>query len=177
MKILGSCNFYLVHPDSKKLLDVTFFVAINDGNVLLSCKTTLVLGLIQLRSRPDYLPPRASLITSSMDHPMKTKPVKISVHTFQRKVSTQSQTQEISAQAPLTTIAKKQGVSKLIMSKEQILTHYPHVFEGIVKFHGPPYNIQLTQAFLPNKHLATQSQFILGRTLNKRWTRCSRQES
>ena len=29
MKIVGSCRFYLVHLDSKKLLDVPFFVAIN----------------------------------------------------------------------------------------------------------------------------------------------------
>ena len=47
LKIVGSCNFYLVYLDSKKLIDVTFFVATNDGSVLLSCKTTLVLGLIQ----------------------------------------------------------------------------------------------------------------------------------
>ena len=36
VKIIGSCRFYLVHPDSKKLLDVTFFVATNDGSMLLS---------------------------------------------------------------------------------------------------------------------------------------------
>ena len=61
IKIVGSCRFYLVHLDSKKLLDVTFFVAINDGSMFLSCKTTLALGLIQPRSRLDYLPPRPSL--------------------------------------------------------------------------------------------------------------------
>ena len=81
VKIVGSCNFYLVHPDSKKLIDVTFFVATNDRSVLLSCKTTLALGLIPPRSRLDYLPPRARLITSSVDHPKKTKPAKVSVHT------------------------------------------------------------------------------------------------
>ena len=72
VKIVDSCMFYLVHPDTKKLMDVTFFVAVNDGSMLLSCKTTLMLGLIQPRSRLDYLPPRASLITSSADHPKKT---------------------------------------------------------------------------------------------------------
>ena len=60
VKIVGSCRFYLVYPDSKNLVDVTFFVAINNGRMLLSCKTTLALGLIQPRSRLDYLPPRAS---------------------------------------------------------------------------------------------------------------------
>ena len=45
----------------------------NDGNVLLSCKTTLLLGLLQPRSRLDYLPPRVSLIASSADHPKEDK--------------------------------------------------------------------------------------------------------
>ena len=73
VKIVGSCMFYLVHPDTKKLMDVTFFVAVNDGSVLLPCKTTLILGLIQPRTRLNYLPPIASLITSSADQPRKTK--------------------------------------------------------------------------------------------------------
>ena len=69
VKIVGSSVFYLVHPDTKKVMDVTFFVAVNDGSMLLSCKTALMLGSIQPRTRLDYLPPRASLITSSTDHP------------------------------------------------------------------------------------------------------------
>ena len=38
VKIVGSCTFYIVHPDTKKLIEVTFYVAMNDGSVLLSCK-------------------------------------------------------------------------------------------------------------------------------------------
>ena len=49
VKIVGSCRFFLVHLDSKMLVDVTFFVAIKDGSVLLSCKIPLALGLIQPR--------------------------------------------------------------------------------------------------------------------------------
>ena len=73
VKIVGTCKFYLVHLDTKKLLETAFYVAMNDGSVLLLCKTTLLLGLIQPSSRLDYLPPRASLITSSADHPKKMK--------------------------------------------------------------------------------------------------------
>ena len=98
VKIVGSFRFYLVHPDSKKLLEVTFFVATNDGSVLLSCQTTLALGLIQPRSRLDYLPHRNSLITSSLDHAKKTNPVKVLAHTFKQKVSAQSHTQEVATQ-------------------------------------------------------------------------------
>ena len=72
VKIVGSCTFYLVHPDTKKLIEVTFYVAMNNGSVL-SCKTTLLLGLIQPRPRLDYLLPRASLITNSADHSKKNK--------------------------------------------------------------------------------------------------------
>ena len=79
VRIVGSCKFYLVHLDTKKLQDVTFFVAKNDGSVLLSCTTILALGLIHPRTRLDYLPPRASLITSSVDHPKRTR-CQVAVH-------------------------------------------------------------------------------------------------
>ena len=86
VKIVGSCKFHLVHLNTKRLLETTFYAAMNDGSVLLSCKTTLLLGLIQPRSRLDYLPPRASLITSSADHPKKTKEV---LHTQMKPVAAQ----------------------------------------------------------------------------------------
>ena len=75
---------YLVHLDTKKLMDVIFFVAVNEGNVLLSCKTTLMLGLIQPRTRFDYLPPRASLITSSACYVLWT--LNISLNSLQMHV-------------------------------------------------------------------------------------------
>ena len=37
VKIVCSCMFYLVHLDTNILMDVTFFVAVNDGSMLLSC--------------------------------------------------------------------------------------------------------------------------------------------
>ena len=86
MKVIGSCTFHLVHPDTKRLLETTFYVVMDNGSVLLSCKTTLLLGLIQPRSRLDYLPPKASCITSSADHPKKTRAV---LHVQKQEVSTQ----------------------------------------------------------------------------------------
>ena len=44
VKIVGSCMFYLVHLDTKKLIEVTFYVAMNNGSLQLSCKTTLLLA-------------------------------------------------------------------------------------------------------------------------------------
>ena len=92
VNIVGSCLFYLVHPDTKKLQEVTFSFAQNDGSVLLSCTTTSVLGLIQPHTRLDYLPPRASLVTSSVDHPKKT--TRVYVHSQGKEVSTQNLKQE-----------------------------------------------------------------------------------
>ena len=43
VKIIGSCIYDVVHPDTKKLVPVTFYIANNNGSVLLSCKTTLAL--------------------------------------------------------------------------------------------------------------------------------------
>ena len=57
VKIIGPCSYGIVHPDTKKLVSVTFYVANNDGSILISCKTTLALHLIQLQSRLDYFPP------------------------------------------------------------------------------------------------------------------------
>ena len=89
VKIIGSCIFDVVHPETKKLVPVTFYVANNDGSVLLSCKTTLALQLIQPWLRLDYLPPWASLITSIMDHPKKMKMTALKVHQSKQEVSDQ----------------------------------------------------------------------------------------
>ena len=105
VKIVGSCTFHLVHPDTKRLLET-----MNDRNVLLSCKTTLLLGLIQPGSRLDYLPPRASLITSSADHPKKTRAV---LHVQKQEVSAQKNKQKEATQTPAATKQGPKLINKL----------------------------------------------------------------
>ena len=73
VKLVGSCVFYFIHQDTKHLQAVTFYVANSNCSMLLSCMTMLALGLIQPHTRLDYLPTRASLISSSAAHPKKTK--------------------------------------------------------------------------------------------------------
>ena len=131
LKLVGSCMFYLVHPDTKCLQEVTFYVASNNGSVLLSCATTLALALIQCHTRLDYLPPRASLITSSADHLIKTKS-QITVHVSKKESEF---------------FNHKGMVSKLITSKEQILAS----FYGIGCFPGPPYHIQVDLSVTPKQ--------------------------
>ena len=43
LKIIGSCTFDIVHLDTKNLVPEKFYVANNDGSILLSYKTTLAL--------------------------------------------------------------------------------------------------------------------------------------
>ena len=144
MKIVWYCTFHLVNPDTKRLLETTFYMVMNDGSVLLSCKTTLLLGLIQPRSRLDYLPPKASLITSSADHPKKTRAV---LHVQKQAASAQKNKQKEATQTPAVI---KQG-PKLITNKEMILQVYPDVFQGVGKFLGADYHIQIDSSVPPKQ--------------------------
>ena len=87
VKIIGTCQFYLLHPESKELIKVIFFVAKENGSVLLSCRMTMALRLIKPQARLDYLPPRASLLTSTCDHPSRTKLQKAKHTPHERKAN------------------------------------------------------------------------------------------
>ena len=58
VKLLGSCNLYIIHPDIRCIAEVTFYVASNEGSILISCTASLALGLIKPHERLDHLPPR-----------------------------------------------------------------------------------------------------------------------
>ena len=85
VKIIGMCYFYLVHPESKQLMKVLFFVAKVNWSVLLSCRTTMELGLVRPHVHLDYLPPKASLLTSTCDQPSKTRMHKPNIHCSKEK--------------------------------------------------------------------------------------------
>ena len=73
IKIIGSCELLVVHPDNSSLKQVTFQVTSHEGSVVLSCETSLGLSLIQPHSNLDQIPDSSSLICSNADHPMKRK--------------------------------------------------------------------------------------------------------
>ena len=125
-------------------MEVTFYVAMNDGSVLLSCNTTLMLGLIQPRTRLDYLPPRASIITSSADHPKKTK---ATLHVQKPEMSAQTTMQTVATQMP----KHRNEAPKLITNKDQILHECPDIFDGIGNFPGPSYHIQIDPSVTPKQ--------------------------
>ena len=140
IEIIGTTTIYLLHPDSKKLVETTFYITSNEGSVLLSSNTSLTLGLIQSSPRLDYLFPRVRLITSNVDHPRKTKE------------QVQVQKEEVIIKQPdQCHNTQSTTLPKLITNKCQILQECPDVFEGIGKFPGPPYHIHVDPGVTPKQ--------------------------
>ena len=71
IRIIGSCELFVVHSDTSSLKQIAFHVTSHEGSVVLSCETILRLSLIQPHSNLDQIPDSASLIYSNADHPMK----------------------------------------------------------------------------------------------------------
>ena len=111
-----------------------FYITSNEGSILLSCNTSLTLGLIQSRPRLNYLPPRASLIKSNADHPRK---MKTQIQIQKQEITAQMTNQQQDAQVTATT------VPKLVTSQDQIMCDDPDVLQGIGKFPGLPYHIHV----------------------------------
>ena len=123
---------------------MTFHIASSEGSVLLSCNASLNLGLIHYRPRLDYLPPQASLITNKEDHPRKTK---LQVQVQKHQVIMKKEGKHHNSQSD------KSKPHTLITNPKQILQEYPDVFEGIGKFLGPPYHIQVDPTVTPEQTL------------------------
>ena len=64
---------FVVHPDTKSLQEVTFQVTSHEGSVIVSCATSIELGLIQHHRYLDVVPEEGSLIYSVADIPKKQK--------------------------------------------------------------------------------------------------------
>ena len=72
--VRGSYRLLVVHSDTQSLEEVTFQVTSQEGSVVLSCVTTLELGLIQPHSDlEDSIPASASLISSTANYPWKNR--------------------------------------------------------------------------------------------------------
>ena len=72
IQILGSCYLFVVYPDTKCLKQITFQVVNHEGSVVVSCATSLELGLIQLHSVfNESVPDCGRLLYSEADHPNK----------------------------------------------------------------------------------------------------------
>ena len=79
-----------------------------------------------------------------MDHPKKTKSTSLKVHRSKQEVSAQRQEPQSHVMSSMSTdTVQKSDPNIVITSKEQILSSYPDIFEGIGRFPGPLYHIQV----------------------------------
>ena len=73
IQMVGSCDLFVLHPDTKCLMEVTFQVTSHEGSVIVSCATSFELGLLQPHRDLDVVPDSGSLICSKADPPVKQK--------------------------------------------------------------------------------------------------------
>ena len=87
IKIIGSCNLYVIHPDTRWMEEIPFFVSSNEGSILISCTTSLALGLIKPHEKLDHPPPEGNrnIIYSSAEKIKKRDESKLNVHQLVRK--------------------------------------------------------------------------------------------
>ena len=133
VKIIGTCYFYIIHPESKKLMKVLFFVAKENGSVLLSCRTTMELGLITPHAHIDYLPPKARLLTSTCDQPSKTRMHRPKIHCMKKKPNKMVTFKMDNTSTSQSQRTKILDDTQLITKKEHIIARFPNIFEGIGK--------------------------------------------
>ena len=122
VKIIGMCHFYLVHPESKQLSKVMFFVAKENGSVLISCRTTMELGLIKPCVCLDYLPPKARLLTSTCNQPSKTKSYKPIIHYMKETVT--PNTSVVPSDDKTSTLSLKYNITQ---KDDQLVTRQEHI--------------------------------------------------
>ena len=79
-----------------------------------------------------------------MYHPKKTRPTSMKVHSSKQEVPIQMQEApgQVMKSMFISTV-QKPGMNLMITSKEQILSSYPDIFDGISRFPGLQYHIQV----------------------------------
>ena len=79
-----------------------------------------------------------------MDHPKKTELTSLKVHRSKQEVSAQREEPQSQAKTSTSTdTVQNSDPNIVITSKEQILSSYPDIFEGIGRLLGPLYHIQV----------------------------------
>ena len=151
VKIIGMCHFYLIHPESKQLPKVMFFVAKENGSILLSCRTTMELGLIKPRACLDYLPPKARLLTSTCDQLSKTKFDKPVIHCTKETYNASMVPRKDNASNTPSIHNMTNIDNKLVTRQDHILAQFSDAFKGIGKFPGEPYKICLDPKIPPKQ--------------------------
>ena len=58
--LTGKCTFYMLSKDMKQPVEVDFYIAKEEGSVLLSWETGVQLQLLVVKPRLEYLPPQSN---------------------------------------------------------------------------------------------------------------------
>ena len=119
--LIGKCSFYMLSKATKQPIKVEFYVAKEEGSVVLSQETVFQLQLLNVKPRLEYLPPRVTLMSSAADHP-------------KREIHAQSTTPVLPTSTPTVPQENIPRRVKIVKSKEQIQEQYPELFTGIGQF-------------------------------------------
>ena len=86
VNITGSFNLYIIHPGTRCVEEIPFFVVSNEGSMLISCATSLALGLTKPHDKLDHPPPEGNrnVIYSSADKIKKKYESQLNIHQLVR---------------------------------------------------------------------------------------------
>ena len=81
--LIGKCTFYMLSKGTKQPIKVDFYIAKEEGSVLLSREKVFQLQLLDVNPQLQYLAPRATLISSAVDYPKKRYMHSLHLHNSQ----------------------------------------------------------------------------------------------
>ena len=148
-------------------LTLKFYVAPHSGSILFSCKDLVYLQLIQ--PHPvliKCMPCETKIISSKHDLAY------INIVTRNKQASHyQSKQSSVPLQTTTHIPATNEQVSHTL---EEVKKKYSDVFDGLGKFPGEPYHINLDPEVPPKQSHADLCLFTTKRNLRNSWLRCSK---
>ena len=125
VNLIGKCTFYMLNKGTKQPVKVDFYIAKEEGSVLLSRERVFQLELLNVKPQFEYLPPGAMFISSAVDYPKKEKHAQ----------STSPQLPNSASILPTSKFKIHQEDTlkkvRIMKTKEQIQEQYPELFKGI----------------------------------------------
>ena len=143
--LIGKCTFYMLSKGTKQPVKVDFYIAKEEGSVLLSQETVFQLQLLDVKRQLEYLPARATLISSAVDYP------KMEIHAQSTSTQQPDSESSMTISKPILPWEDTPKKIRIIKSKEQIMEQYPELFKGIGWFPGEPYHIQTNLSITPKQ--------------------------
>ena len=169
--LIGKCTFYMLNKGTKQPVKVDFYIAKEEGSVLLSQKTVFQLQLLSVKPWLEYLLLRAMLISSAEDIPKRRY-----MHSLHLN---NSQIHHPYYLLPNLKYSQEDTPKKvrIMKTKEQIQEQYPELFEGIGWFPGEPYHIHANPSITPKQTPCRPIPVHLKQLSNKKLKKCLLPES